>query len=99
MPTIKNVHSRVRHLAGRDINIHYGGAAAAPPDDASLVMICPQCGQRTWRHSRHCVHCMLDLWLWHAGSAVMAGLKAAATLGHVVGHLLLDRRPRGRGRL
>lgn len=94
MPTIKTTHSRVRHLAGRDINIQHGATTTIPPEGASHVLTCPQCGQRTWLHSRYCVHCALDLWLWRAGSAVMTGVHLAAAAGAVLGYLLLASRQR-----
>ncbi|MCW5657418.1 MAG: hypothetical protein KIT60_06925 [Burkholderiaceae bacterium] len=47
--------------------IHQGSAGAAQPDESSEhALQCPQCGQHTWRHTRHCVHCGVDLrrWWW-----------------------------------
>jgi hypothetical protein len=40
------------------------GQGKLPPDDPEISRICPQCDGLTWRFSRHCVHCSLDLALW-----------------------------------
>jgi hypothetical protein len=34
---------------------------AKPPNDARVARICPQCSDRTWRKTQHCMHCGLDL--------------------------------------
>ena len=91
--------SRIEHLAGRDINVHHhaaGHAPAPPPADAVQVLVCPQCGQRTWRHTRHCAHCRLDLWMWHAGmvlasAAAVVPVLGCMTLGAIVRRACIDR--------
>jgi hypothetical protein len=76
MPTTLK-RSRVRHLAGRDIHIHHHrGTAPALPAGTRNTLVCPQCVRRTWRYSRHCMHCRLDLWLWRIGHALLLGLRA-----------------------
>ena len=43
-----------------DIHVHRAGALA-PPADHPNSRECPQCGKATWRYTRHCLCCGLDL--------------------------------------
>lgn len=76
---------RIEHLAGRDIHVHHHGsdAPAAPPADAAQAMACPQCHQLTWRHSRYCVHCRLDLRLWRASLLIASAVAVVPVLGYL----------------
>ena len=50
----------VSHVAGGDLHVHQY-ADSAPPDDPAMSVQCWQCKRLTWRYTRHCIHCMVDL--------------------------------------
>lgn len=63
----QTIHGPVGQLAAGDIhnhNHHHPPPPVWPPDDPLVAQCCPQCGRRTWRYSRHCIHCALDLAAW-----------------------------------
>lgn len=51
----------VGHVAGQDVHVHQYWPESAPPDDPAMSVQCWQCGRLTWRYTRHCVHCQVDL--------------------------------------
>lgn len=51
----------VGHVAGQDLHVHQYWPESAPPDDPAMSVQCWQCGRLTWRYTRHCVHCQVDL--------------------------------------
>lgn len=62
----QTIHGPVGQLAAGDIHNHHQVAPQPlmPPDDPAVAECCPQCGRRTWRYSRYCIHCALDLGAW-----------------------------------
>jgi hypothetical protein len=50
----------VSHVAGGDLHVHQY-ADSAPPDDPAMSVQCWQCKRLTWRYTRHCIHCMVEL--------------------------------------
>lgn len=69
----QTVHGPVGQLAAGDIH-NYTPAAKPPPAGAETAIDCPQCRERTWRFTQHCMHCRLDLWLWRGIQHNAAGL-------------------------
>lgn len=58
-------HSRVDQVNIGEVH-HHHWPDAAPPDDPAMSAQCPQCLRLTWRYSRNCIHCNLDLHTWSA---------------------------------
>ena len=58
----------VEQFAANDIHNHHTHhwGESQPPDDPDMSLQCPQCQRLTWRYSRHCIHCQLDLADWRA---------------------------------
>lgn len=58
----------VEQFAANDIHNHHTHhwAETQPPDEPAMSLQCPQCQRLTWRYSRHCIHCQLDLREWRA---------------------------------
>jgi hypothetical protein len=86
----QEIHGPVGQLAAGDIHNHHSHhhhaqSPVAPPDDPLVAQCCPQCGRRTWRYSRHCIHCALDLtaWRWAQNVPIVRRrlMRAAAVLG------------------
>lgn len=50
----------VSNVSGGDLHVHQY-ADSAPPDDPEMSVQCWQCQRLTWRYTRHCVHCNVDL--------------------------------------
>ena len=50
----------VSHVAGGDLHVHQY-ADSAPPDDPAMSVQCWQCKRLTWRYTKHCIHCMVEL--------------------------------------
>lgn len=59
---VQNFNGAVGQVAGHTINNIW--LEAQPPDDPEKSIQCPQCGRLTWRLTRHCIHCQLDLVRW-----------------------------------
>lgn len=77
----------VSHASARDIHVHHHACPLRPPpappaDDPARALHCPQCGGLTWRHTRDCIHCRLDLQRWRARRRWAAPLRALAWLAH-----------------
>jgi hypothetical protein len=47
-----------------DLHIDVAKAVLVLPDDPTVVMPCPQCTKPTWRYTRLCRNCELDLHWW-----------------------------------
>lgn len=58
-------HGPVEQVAANDIHNHHHWPEAQPPDDPEVSTQCPQCHRLSWRYSRHCIHCRLDLFAWY----------------------------------
>ena len=58
------VVGRVDQLIANDQHNHHYWPEHAPPDDPALSLQCPQCVRLTWRQTRHCIHCAVDLRAW-----------------------------------
>lgn len=43
------------------IENHYGSQATPPPEGHPNARQCPQCSTLTWRYTRHCLCCGLDI--------------------------------------
>lgn len=70
---------------------HHHWADTAPPDDPAMSLQCPQCQRLTWRYSRHCVHCQLDLVGWCRCERRRLLIRAARRLFHSLAKKLWQR--------
>lgn len=43
------------------IENHYTGSRKSPPDGHPNSRTCPQCQNKTWRMTRCCIHCGIDI--------------------------------------
>lgn len=84
----QHFHGPVCHASARDVHVHHHhhlacplrAPIAPPPDDPARALHCPQCGGLTWRHTRDCIHCRLDLERWRARRRWAAPAHALAWL-------------------
>lgn len=60
----QHIHGDVGQLVGGDVHVH--APRRARPTDPETARVCPQCGELTWRLTRHCGTCELDLVEWDA---------------------------------
>ena len=55
----------VAQVNGDGAQIHYHGEPSSlPPVDPEMARECPQCRHLTWRYTKACMHCSLDLESW-----------------------------------
>lgn len=60
----QHFHRGVGQVSAGDIHNHgpvVHEQGYMPPSDPAQARICPQCGHATWRLTRYCIHCGLDL--------------------------------------
>lgn len=81
----------VGQVSGGDTEHHYW-LEPAPPDDPDKSMQCPQCGRLTWRHTRLCIHCHLDLASWRAKQRLAAMLRPFVAVPRWLARRLTRRR-------
>lgn len=55
----------VAQVNGDGAQIHYHGESTSlAPVDPQMARECPQCRHLTWRYTKTCMHCSLDLETW-----------------------------------
>lgn len=70
----QHIHGDVGQLVVGDMHIH--SAVRHPPTESAAARVCPQCKEMTWRWTRHCWHCELDLTAWDAQQAKARRFRA-----------------------
>lgn len=95
----QHFHAPVGQASARDIIHHHHVCplwrqVVPPPDDPHVATCCPQCGKHTWRHTRLCIHCRLDLVAWRSRARWAAIGRALLWLPRAV---LRRAAPRPRG--
>lgn len=75
----QHIHGDVGQVVGGDVHVH--APRRARPTDPNTARVCPQCRELTWRLTRHCGTCELDLVEWDALQARrLARLRARERL-------------------
>lgn len=91
VPVIQHFHGPVKEVTGVVKQAQQSAARAEPPDDPTKSTRCPQCGQLTWRHTRLCIHCQLDLMRWRTRERLARLFSAPLRLLRAVGRVRVQR--------
>lgn len=84
----QHIHGDVGQVVGGDVYVQ--APQRARPTNPETARECPQCSELTWRWTRHCCHCELDLVEWDARQARITGrLRARARLKRLASVLSL----------